>query len=436
MKKIILIIALIISAGVKAQDDKTVTLLVSGQGKTAEEAKQIALRSAIEQAFGAFISSKTEILNDSLVKNEIVSVSSGNIQKFEIISEVQIPGGAFATTLSAVVSVSKLTSFCESKGVVIEFKGGLFAANLKQQLLNEKSEIITVINLCDVSWKLLSKAIEYEIKVGETPLLIDKENQVYSLSMLISSKSNSNKKLFYDYFKKNLQSISISEKELELYKASNIPFYTFYFEGVLSDGEAETLHPINLRSDKSIQAIKNLLIKSNKFYFDFKITTNIDTFYLNSSNNKYTLGEDNGFYRVEYRLNKFFIGVNGLPANLSINEMRQKAYSDQMIKISKMGRSVNQCQYMGESSPLLNFKLIIASERCNILDLFGVNLWTSNDNMKDCSNPYASYWWWFGYNICPFIITNYDQSNFNIFIQKTYTLEEIEQIKKIEISPR
>jgi hypothetical protein len=48
------------------------------------------LRSAIEQAFGAFISSKTEILNDNLVKDEIVSVSNGNIQKFEVLSEAQI----------------------------------------------------------------------------------------------------------------------------------------------------------------------------------------------------------------------------------------------------------------------------------------------------------------------------------------------------------
>ena len=55
--------------------EKTVTLVVSGQGKTQDEAKQNALRSAIEQAFGMFISSKTEILNDNLVKDEIVSVS-------------------------------------------------------------------------------------------------------------------------------------------------------------------------------------------------------------------------------------------------------------------------------------------------------------------------------------------------------------------------
>jgi len=50
-----------------SQNDKTVTLTVSAQGQTISEAKQNALRDAIEQAFGTFISSNTEILNDELV---------------------------------------------------------------------------------------------------------------------------------------------------------------------------------------------------------------------------------------------------------------------------------------------------------------------------------------------------------------------------------
>ncbi len=44
------------------EPSKDVTITASGSGKTMEEAKQAALRSATEQAFGAFISSKTEIL--------------------------------------------------------------------------------------------------------------------------------------------------------------------------------------------------------------------------------------------------------------------------------------------------------------------------------------------------------------------------------------
>ena len=133
-----------------AQDEsKNVTITVSGSGKTQDEAKQNALRSAIEQAFGAFISSNTEILNDELVKDEIVSISNGNIQKFEVISEVQIPDGGYATSLKATVSVTKLTSFVEANGGGIEFKGTIFGANIRQQKMNEEGEYKSVINLCE-----------------------------------------------------------------------------------------------------------------------------------------------------------------------------------------------------------------------------------------------------------------------------------------------
>ena len=65
--KSILLISLFITNNqiIFAQEaENEVTITVSGSGKTQEEAKQSALRSAIEQAFGAFISSKTEVFND------------------------------------------------------------------------------------------------------------------------------------------------------------------------------------------------------------------------------------------------------------------------------------------------------------------------------------------------------------------------------------
>jgi hypothetical protein len=101
-------------------DEKIVSLTVTGQGKTIEEAKQNALRSAVEQAFGAFISSKSEILNDNLIKDEVISVSNGNIQKYSVISEEKITNGSFVISLSAEVSINKLTNFCKSKGVEVE----------------------------------------------------------------------------------------------------------------------------------------------------------------------------------------------------------------------------------------------------------------------------------------------------------------------------
>ena len=50
------------------------TLVVYGTAESEDEAIKIALRSAIEQAFGTFVSANTEVLNDELVKDEIATM--------------------------------------------------------------------------------------------------------------------------------------------------------------------------------------------------------------------------------------------------------------------------------------------------------------------------------------------------------------------------
>ena len=192
MKKHLLLLTLAFTINVNAQDsEKTVTLVVSGQGKSQDEAKQNALRSAIEQAFGAFISSKTEILNDNIVKDEIISVSNGNIQKFDVISEVKTPDGNFATSLKAIVSVTQLTSFVQSKGVEIEFKGSLFAFNINQQILNENNELKLMEDLCVVIRKLSDASFDYSIQASD-PISINNSSKEWRIPIKISVSPNKN----------------------------------------------------------------------------------------------------------------------------------------------------------------------------------------------------------------------------------------------------
>lgn len=220
MKKILLIFVLLLNLTCIAQDDKAVTLTVSGTGKTIEEAKTNALRSAIEQAFGAFISSKTEILNDNLIKDEIVSVANGNIQKFEILSQVEIPNNGYAMTLNATVSISKLTSFAESKGVSIEVKGGLFAANIIQQELNEKAELISLENILNTSYELLKKSLDYKIETKGNPTV---NNGNYDIPLKVSITLNKNFYQFRKYFVNSLSSLSMSEADITNYETLKKP---------------------------------------------------------------------------------------------------------------------------------------------------------------------------------------------------------------------
>jgi hypothetical protein len=278
MKQLFLIVALAINFCAYSQDDKTVTLVVSGQGKTQDEAKQNALRNAIEQAFGSFISSNTEILNDELVKDEIVSIANGNIQEFEVLSEVEVPEVGHATTLKATVSVTKLTSFVESKGVEIEFKGSLFGANLRQQRINENAELQAIINLCEVSNQILSKSIDYSIEVDE-PVKANimrsfrPQQDDYQILFTIKLSPNKNFDQFVNYFYSSIKAISMPVPEQENYIKLNKDIYYL----TVNDDEKYFF-----RNPSTVIALQNLFLKSNQYLHNYKVVSNLDTITVNT----------------------------------------------------------------------------------------------------------------------------------------------------------
>ena len=105
-----------IGTHVYAASNDEVTLIVSADGSSKDEAVKLALRSAIEQTYGTFVSANTTILNDELVKDEIVTVTNGNIKNYEE-SSSNIVNGKTYITLKATVCISKLVSYAQSKGV-------------------------------------------------------------------------------------------------------------------------------------------------------------------------------------------------------------------------------------------------------------------------------------------------------------------------------
>jgi hypothetical protein len=215
----ILISLLTIPHSLKAKEEnKTVNITASGSGATKDAAQQSALRSAIEQTFGVFISSKTEIFNDELVADEIASISSGNIQSYKILNESQLPDGSWVLTLNAIVSVDKLTSFVQSKGVSVEIQGGLFALNIKQQILNEKAEIQAVKQMIIVLNEVMRKSFNYSI-TSTDPKSVDGDNQKFSIGFMVAVKANENSEFCSQYFNKTMSSLSLNASEVSDYKS-------------------------------------------------------------------------------------------------------------------------------------------------------------------------------------------------------------------------
>ncbi|MEC4051122.1 hypothetical protein OX284_016930 [Flavobacterium sp. SUN046] len=295
MKKILLYFLLASTILVNAQEDKTVTLSVTGTGKNLEEAKTNALRSAIEQAFGAFISSKTEILNDSLISDQIISVANGNIKSFEMLNESHFPDGSWGVTLKAIVSVSKLSNFVEAKGITIEIKGGMFALNIKQQILNEQGEMRAVSEMVGLLHEPMQISFDYVIKSSE-PKSLDAESKNWEIPLVVTATTNKNIDFCANFCIKTLEALSLSPEEVLSYQSLNKAVFSVLIK---YNGETKTIY---LRNQSSIKALKTLTSNWVAYTRLFTVQSGMDESYGNDERriHVFSSSQDDKDYNPHY----------------------------------------------------------------------------------------------------------------------------------------
>jgi len=82
-------ISSILTAGIWlfSNNEKVYYIEVVGVGRTVEESKLNGFRLAVEQAIGSVVASETEVLNNRIVRDEIISYASGYVSKFVIVSQ-------------------------------------------------------------------------------------------------------------------------------------------------------------------------------------------------------------------------------------------------------------------------------------------------------------------------------------------------------------
>ena len=199
---------------VSAQNSDEVTLVVSADGVNKEEAVKTALRSAIEQADGTFVSANTSILNDEVVKDEVITLSFGNIKKYKELSSEILPNGSFYITLQTTVSVSKLINYAQNKGAEVEFAGATFAMNMKMEELNTRNEEKIIANMLSVMERLYMNGFEYKLSLSK----VQADGQ---MTADIDVYPNENALKAYELFYNTLETISIDEETIKEYKERN-----------------------------------------------------------------------------------------------------------------------------------------------------------------------------------------------------------------------
>lgn len=206
-----------------ASASEIVTLTVNGQGATKEKATANALRNAIEQTFGVFVSANTEILNDNLIKDEIATISSGNIEQYQELSCVSMPNGEVSITLSATVSIGKLIAYAKSHGSSAEFAGQAFAMNMKLQKLNQENEVQALNHMLKQLRELAPYCFDWDLSVG-SPVV---DGSAYLIPMQVTAKSNEASDAFYKTLLGTLGSLSLSDQEIAEYQRVGTPVYPF-----------------------------------------------------------------------------------------------------------------------------------------------------------------------------------------------------------------
>ena len=215
--------------------EKTVTLVTSGDGATKEEAVKQALRSAIEQTFGTFVSANTEVLDDEIIQDEIVTVSTGNITDYREINTLKNGDGSYSTTVEATVSIGKLTNFARSKGMSVELATGAFSMNMKIRELNKENEVQAIKDLQTKLRKMESEYnfFDYNLELSEPYL----KGENYAVKVNITITPNMNLANFRNAIISTLKSLSLSEDEQAEYSRANIPFTRFAITEYDSDSD-------------------------------------------------------------------------------------------------------------------------------------------------------------------------------------------------------
>jgi hypothetical protein len=308
-----------------------VSITTSGYGKTTYEAGCIALQSAIKQTFSAFIVLDKNILDNSMIVNQIISLTKDEIIYYSILNETQFPDGNWVVDLKIRIFVNKLIEFLKTNGIIVNDSDSdsELTKSIKEDLFNEQAEIKIIYDMIGFIHHPMQLAFDYSLEIG-TPNSLDEESKNWSVPFTIKATSNKNIDLSANYLINTLLSISLKEPQVNYYKLHNKQVYKI---NIFYKNVENTFY---LRKQSSFNLIKTL-INQWEFYINlFKIQSG-ENEYIGKCESKIhefkaELYLDNEL-TVNFPRDSQIVGAFSYNDKLTIQELNQKTN----YKVKKLG---------------------------------------------------------------------------------------------------
>jgi hypothetical protein len=118
--------------------EKVLYVEVISEGNTFEQAKQQGFRLAVEHAVGTVVASETEVRNDRVARDEIITYASGYVDRFEVVEQQRV-GNRVLVNMKVWVRPSKIANRLLNKSATAgTVEGGRISAQI-QTLQHERT---------------------------------------------------------------------------------------------------------------------------------------------------------------------------------------------------------------------------------------------------------------------------------------------------------
>ena len=174
------------------------------EGATLDEATQGALRTAVEQGVGVFVTSRVRVENDELIEDKILALSNGYIHSYRVV-ETKERGGQVLVRVVAEVGMRQIRESLEAAGVEVALSGDLFfrRAALQAEQREDEIEVLRSLFYDDVE---KPNVYDYSVKIDHSPLLkvvdcdawvarerkVDCKEEFYEVGVTVTRTPNAN----------------------------------------------------------------------------------------------------------------------------------------------------------------------------------------------------------------------------------------------------